>query len=97
MDEPTYVNRISILDRERTYHLDSDAISWSDRGEVKKIAYRDFTNIRLIKYPSFGGEHSQCTLHSASNGKIVLRSHAYIRLGSFDDRTDTYLPFVKSR
>jgi hypothetical protein len=84
------------LDRERIYQLGPDSIVWRDRGETKKISYRDFNNIRVIKYPSFGGDHSQCTLHSGSNGKIVLRSHAYIRLGSFDDRTDSYLPFVRS-
>ncbi len=96
MDEPTYVNRISLLDRERVFQLGPDAIAWHDRGEAKKIYYRDVIGVRLIKYPSFGGDHSQCTLHSGSNGKIVLRSHAYIRLGSFDDRTDSYLPFVRA-
>ena len=94
MDEPTYVNRISLLDRERVYQLGPDAIAWRDRGESRKIAYRDFTDIRVIKYPSFGGDHSQCTLRSGSSGKVVLRSHAYVSLGLFDDRTDSYLPFV---
>ncbi len=92
---PAYAVRSSLFDAETNYRLGPDAIEWDDKGSNKSIPYADVSEIRLIKYPSAGGEQGQMTVRSRGHSKLNIRSHHYRSLGSFESRMATYAPFVR--
>ena len=95
MTGPTHSVRNSLIDRERTFSLGTEALQWKETGRHGELPYAAISRMRLIAYPSTGGEHRQCSLFASRGRKIKLRSHHYRSLGAFDDRTDTYAPFVR--
>lgn len=94
MTELSHRVRASLLTKERLYRLGPQALCWTENGAEHQIAYSDLTQMRLISYASYGGLQGQCTLKDSAGGKVLLRSHHYESLGSFDDRSATYRPFV---
>jgi len=96
MTEPTHTVRNSLIDKERTFALRSDAVHWSDAGGQGQMAYADVQDMRMISYPSTGGECCQCTLRDRSGNKVKLRSQHYRSLNNFENRSDTYAPFVRA-
>lgn len=93
--DPTHTVRNSLIDRERTFSLGTGALQWKEAGGRGELRYAAVRRMRLIAYPSTGGEHCQCTLSAGRGRKVKLRSHHYSSLGAFEDRTDTYAPFVR--
>jgi hypothetical protein len=59
------------------------------------MAYADMRDMRLIGYTSLIGEAFQCTLRARGGGNVKIRSAHYRSFGNFEDRTDTYAPFVR--
>jgi hypothetical protein len=96
MNEPTHEVRASLLDKRRLYRLGDDALHWQDAEREGQLAYADIVQVRLINYPSIGGNNGQCTVSDRSGKKLKIRSHHYESLGSFEDRSETYVPFVRA-
>lgn len=94
MTELSHNVRASLLTKERSYRLGQQTLFWTENGAERQIAYSDLIQMRLISYGSYGGLQGQCTLRDSSGGKVLLRSHHYVSLGRFEDRSATYRPFV---
>ena len=94
MTEPAHTVRNSLIDKERSFTLGEDALTWRDDAGEGRLAYADVRDMRLIGYPSLIGEALQCTVRGRRHGKVKIRSAHYRGLGDFEDRTETYAPFV---
>jgi hypothetical protein len=94
MSEPAHSVRNSLIDQERSFSLGADALEWRDAAGEGRMAYADVRDMRLIGYTSPIGEARQCTLRDRRGGKVKIRSAHYRSLGNFEDRTETYAPFV---
>ena len=95
MSKLEHTVRNSLIDRERTWTLGPDALHWKSNKREGRIACGDIAKVRLIAYTSAGGEAFQCTLSVRGLGKVKIRSHSYISLGNFEDRSATYTPFMR--
>lgn len=87
--------RNSITGAERTWSLGADALEWREGAKTGRIPYGDVTEMRLISFKSSGTQY-QCTLRARGSGKFKIRSHHYRSLGSFEDRSTTYGPFMRA-
>ncbi|PHP67728.1 hypothetical protein CSC94_08540 [Zhengella mangrovi] len=87
--------RNSIIDRSRMFRLGPDALVWEENARQGRIPYADVRRVQLISYGNTGGEQYQCALSTGMHGRIRIRSHSYVSLGNFEDRTDTYAPFLR--
>lgn len=94
MSEPAHSVRNSLIDQERSFSLGADALNWRDAAGEGQMAYADVRDMRLIGYTSPIGEARQCTLRGRLGGRVKIRSAHYRGLGNFEDRTETYAPFV---
>ena len=94
MTEPAHTVRNSLIDKERTFSLGADALNWRDEAGEGHMAYADVRDMCLIGYTSLIGEARQCSLRGRGGGKVKIRSAHYRGLGNFEDRTETYAPFV---
>lgn len=91
----THTTRNSLADKQRSYTLGNDALHWTDKDGGGEIGYADVSKVRLNSYPSTDGDFYQVKL-SARRGKgLKIRSHDNARLGVFEDKTQTYTPFVR--
>lgn len=68
---------------------------FTHRGKSKTIPYADIKSLRVIDYANAGAVHGQCTVKTGSHGKYNIRSHHFVSLGGFQDRNETYVPFVR--
>lgn len=90
-----YSVRNGIFGGERAYRLTPDALCWTESGTNDgRLAYADTRAMQLISYASPIGRALQCKLTSETGGRVLLRSAHYLSLGNFEDRTDSYRPFV---
>ena len=85
-----------MIDRERVWSLGPDALHWKSEKREGHIPYADIRKMRLIAYANTGGEQYQCAVSTLRQGKIKIRSHHYVSLGNFEDRTATYAPFIRA-
>jgi hypothetical protein len=95
MAEPAFTDRNSLIDRELTFRLGPEAITWLEGNRQIKIDYADVGSVKLVSYGSFGGMQTQCTLRAKPGGKLKLRSHSYVSLGLFEDRSEDFAAFVR--
>lgn len=91
----THSVRNSLADRERTFALGGDALHWRDDKAKGAMPYADVRDMRLISYASPNGTCFQCALRGKSGDKVKLRSQHYVSLNNFDDRRQSYAPFVR--
>lgn len=95
MADPIHAVRNSLIDATQTYRLGDDALVWQDGDRSEQRRYADIASVHLISYPGYGGQPLQCTLKDRAGKKIKIRSHHYVSLGNFEDRTATYGPFIR--
>ncbi len=87
--------RNTLFDREWDYTLGPDRLHWRDARGSGEVAYSDVTELQLISYGGFGGAQYQARLARKNGRPVKLRSHHYVSLGNFEDRSETYTPFVR--
>lgn len=92
--EFTHLVRPHWLSGVQTYELEDDGLSVRAGAGVKRIPYAEVEGFSLISYAN-AGQQSQCTIRTRSRGKLNVRSHHFVALGRFEDRTATYTPFVR--
>lgn len=95
MPSVTHEVRNSLIDPTRTFKLDENGVSWSEPKGSQQRGYSDITSVHLISYPNTGGLQYQCTLADRTGKKTKIRSHHYVSLGNFEDRSDSYGPFIR--
>tara|TARA_R110002020_G_scaffold136630_13_gene304708 strand:- start:6824 stop:7189 length:366 start_codon:yes stop_codon:yes gene_type:complete len=87
--------RNSLVEREMVCMLEPDTFSWGDGSRKTIVDYADVNSVQLIGYAGSGGRQYQTSL-KLKGGKVVkIRSHHYLGLGNFEDRTETYAPFIR--
>lgn len=87
--------RLHMFSEVASYSLADDGLVVQSGGVTKRIPYADIESVRLISYASFESTHAQCTIATRSQGKITVRSHHFLSVGEFEDRSPTYAAFVR--
>jgi len=96
MTELSYTVRLNFFAKERTYRLSDDALTWQDADGNGRLAFADVHQVRLSADPSFGKDRSRCTLLDREGHKLKLDSKHFKELGTLEDRSSTYTPFVRA-
>jgi hypothetical protein len=79
---------------EQSYELGPDALRFRSHSATQTIPYSDIESVRVIDYANMGEVHGQCTLKARGRRKLKIRSHHFLSLGAFENRTQSYAPFV---
>jgi len=106
LDEPTFSVRASLAARETTFRLTDQALEWtSDRGagrlplsEVGQVRIYDMPKATL---PMMGGAElnpgfRQCIVSPRRGKPVRLISSHFLGVGSFEDRSAQFGPFVQA-
>lgn len=85
-----YVNRISALEKDKTYSLSAQGIASGDH----LIKYDSIKSIHLKYVPSryYSKTYTCKIIHS--NGELVLSNRRFIKLATFEYQCDSYNAFV---
>jgi KDO2-lipid IV(A) lauroyltransferase len=100
MTEPRYSFRSHFFARERTYRIDPTALHWTDGRDCGYIAYGEVDEMRLTRHGMRGlaalnkKKMWRCHLRRRSGPDVVLSPLHYVRLGSWEDRSTSYLAFI---
>ena len=95
MAGPSYSVRPNMLAGVETYTLEADALTVQTGATLKRVPYRDMEAVRLIVYPGMEGQQGQSTVTTRAHGKLKIRSHHYVALGDFEDRSAAYAAFLR--
>lgn len=95
MSGAEHQGRLSLAGKERTYTLGEDAIEWQEEGSAGRLPYTEVLDINLIAYHAARQRALQCKMSGRNGEKLYIRSLHYVGLGNFEDRTETYTPFVR--
>jgi len=97
VSEPTYSFRPAWFARERTYRLCASGFEWQDGRRGGRTAYADVVRVEVCKERFLGSSASywRCVLSPGSGGKIVLGAASRCGLRRIEDRTASYIPFIK--
>lgn len=87
--------RISLANKLTTFSLDADALRVDDGAAPQSIAYGAIKKLQLISYAGAAGRQGQLTIYAAGHGKVKTRSHHYVSLANFENRSSSYAPFVR--
>lgn len=93
----SYTFRPSVLSGERNYRLDADSLVWDDAKRHGRVAYREIDRMHIYKERFLGSSASywSSVLYCRSGKKIRLGAAHRAPFRSIEDRTATYIPFVK--
>ena len=92
MTELTHAGRRRFFDRERTYTLGDNALTWQAGEAPQSLRYDAIGEVRLLKY-GFG--QGQLSIRDRDGNTMKLRSHHRRGWGSLENRAQTYVPFVR--
>jgi KDO2-lipid IV(A) lauroyltransferase len=97
VSEPTYSFCPSAFVRERTYRLKLDGFEWHDGRRGGRNAYSDIVRVEVCKERFLGSSASywRCVLYPALGHKIHLGAASRCGLRRIEDRTASYIPFIK--
>lgn len=91
-----YAFRKSILESEKTYALYPDRLEIQAEGEPPEVhPLADVETVHLKFERTRQRGYFQCFIH-ARGGRIMLRHVHWGGIGSFQDRRETYTPFVRA-
>jgi len=92
-----YRFRRSVLENEATWTLGPEAIERAEQGaQPFYIPYRDITELRLSYDPTrFDTDRYRCDV-TARRLRHPIMSTSYVSVGNFENRNETYVPFVRS-
>ncbi|MAY61194.1 MAG: hypothetical protein CML29_03200 [Rhizobiales bacterium] len=92
---PGHSVRNSMIDSERAYRLGPDAVEWMEKGKKDSLRYADISAVNLITYAGTGATIGQAKITSRQGGSFKIRSHHYKGLAQFENRRQTYAPFIR--
>jgi KDO2-lipid IV(A) lauroyltransferase len=97
MVELSYSHRPHALSAERRYWLEPESLACADRRRTRHIRYRDIEQLRVFKsrYLGSSATYWTCVLFPRSGGKIRLSAASHAGLRAVENRTATYIPFIK--
>jgi len=92
----SYSFRPSALASERHYTLTPDRLIWTGADEGS-VAYREIVKIKVYQTRFWGSSRSYwtCILYPYGGKTIHLGAAHRVRSRAIEDRTQTYIPFVK--
>lgn len=88
--------RNSLADATRAFRLEPDAVSWREGDRQERLLYSEIASLHLSSYSDLQELQRQCTLTDRAGKTLKIRSHHYVSLGNFEDRTATYAPFIRA-
>ena len=82
---------------ETTYRQHDDALHWSNYRGRGSVAFAEIRKVQVykIRYLWSRASYWRCILHSADGRKICLQAAHYVDFRRIEDRTTTYIPFIK--
>lgn len=94
----SYSFRPSVFATDRTYRLQDEHLEWSDARGQHRVTYQDIAKMVVFKERFLGSAASYwCNvLHLRSGEKIKLGAAHRVRFRKIEDRTVTYIPFIKA-
>jgi len=96
MTELTYETRPSLFSETRTYTLGPDSLAVSGKdGAKSRIALTDVTRVSLY-FVGLGEGRTYCRVETNKRQGFVFGSHHFAGVGSFENRHDTFDPFVRA-
>jgi len=97
MSKSSYSFRPSVFARERTYRLEPEYLEWSDTWRRGRVAYHDIDKMLVFKRRFLGSSASywSSVLCLRSGERIQLEAAHRVRFRKIEDRTATYIPFIK--
>ncbi len=101
MTDPIYRFRPSLMRKEETYRLSDVALVRTARGEEAGLPFADIRSVRIYGSPglrTLGGtaapDFQRCVVRPRRGHAMVLGSNHFLGLGRFQDRSQTFRPFV---
>jgi KDO2-lipid IV(A) lauroyltransferase len=97
MADLSYAYRPSALSPERVYKLSPDGIAWTSGGRGGFLAYGDIKRVRVFKARFIGSSATywNCEIEPRSGRTIRVGAGHRAGFNAVEDRTSTYIPFVK--
>jgi KDO2-lipid IV(A) lauroyltransferase len=97
MVELTYSHRPDLLSAERRYWLEPEALACADGRRTRHILYRDIEQVQVFKVRYLGSSATYwtCVLFPRSGGRIRLSAASRAGFRAVENRTATYIPFIK--
>jgi len=93
-----YKHRKSILESERTYTLDDQTLAWSEDGvALRAWNLCDIKSVNMRYDPTrFEADRYKITLEHKWGHTLTLSNMSYRGIADFEDRSSSYLDFVRS-
>jgi hypothetical protein len=87
--------RLNAFGKERAYCLEPDALVYDEGGKQHRIPYADIRSAHVYSTPRFRGQVLRRTiLRGAFPGKHIIAAAHFAGVGSQEDRSESYFPFV---
>jgi hypothetical protein len=102
MTELNYSFRLRAFARERTYRIGPTTLHWTDGRYGGSVPFADVDEMRLTKHGVRGlaalnkKKMWRCHLRRRSGPDVILSPLHYVRLGSWEDRSSSYLAFIEA-
>jgi len=101
VDDLTYTLRLSRISEEATYRLSEEALHATTLRGTQTLPLSEISMVRIYDSPGMTGLTGQiapafarCVIRQKRGRAIVLSSNHFVGLGRFEDRTETFRPFV---
>lgn len=97
MTSLSFIGRSRSYGPERTFTLHPDSVAWQDRQSQGSLAFTDVHKIHVFKERFFGSSATYwaCVLTSKAGAKLKLGAAHRAGFRSIENRTNTYIPFIK--
>jgi KDO2-lipid IV(A) lauroyltransferase len=97
MTDMSYSFRASRWSAETAYRQDRDALRWTSGRGDGQVAYAEIRKVAIYKVRYFGSRATfwRCDLTDARGRRIRLQAAHCADGGEIEDRSATYIPFVK--
>ncbi|WP_353124365.1 hypothetical protein [Parapedobacter pyrenivorans] len=93
----TYAFRKSAFEKPCHWTVTEQGVVRTDEHSELQIPYKEILSIRLQAQPYFRYRHNNyCCEITAVRGVFQILSTHYVGFAEFEDRADTYTPFVKA-
>jgi Kdo2-lipid IVA lauroyltransferase/acyltransferase len=96
MSEPSYTFKLSRFTACTTYRLTPDALCWNDGRREGQLALGAIDKVEISQVRFWGSSRKYwcCVLHSGSR-RIRLQAAHWAGFRRYEDRSDSYIPFIK--
>ena len=96
MTDYSYSVRTSAFGSDRNFLLTPDRLTWSGH-RAGSVAYQDIVTVKVYQARFWGSsrQYWTCILHARGGNKIFLSAAHRSPKGAVEDRTETYIPFIK--